>query len=142
MPLNPNKFKLRPALGMALALSGTGTVSLVSMAGASSGNPYEYSASAPTVVLNGAPAINIKQISAEQARSEFGAVEANYYRVVIAAPPTPDALSAGLYAVINFSNDTEIVAGVLERIDYKLSGLITLTINTTENVPFEPEDVL
>lgn len=114
-------------------------VYLVGYQEAENANPYEPSTATPELVLNGAPAISFKQLSAEQSRYQFGSVDATYYKCTIATPEPPVELKTGLYAVLNFSDGTQVVTGVLERVEKKLSSLVVLYINSAENVPFTLE---
>lgn len=114
-------------------------VYLVRYQEAESSNPYELPSATPEVIYSG-PAISFKQLSAEQSRYQFGSVDANYYRCKIATPEPAVDLQPGLYGVFNFSDGAKLVIGVLERVETKLSSLITLYLNAAENVPFTLEE--
>lgn len=98
-------------------------------------NPYQPSVPVHTKRFDGS-AFALKQLSAEQARYEFGAVDASYYRCTIATPNPILGFEQGWYAQINFSRGLRVIEGLVERIDYKLSSLIDIYIDTTANVPF------
>lgn len=104
-------------------------------------NPYEPSVPVYTKHFDGA-AFALKQLSAEQARYEFGAVDASYYKCSIATPDPVISFQQGWYGHINFSRGLQVIEGVVERVDYKLSSLIDIYINTTTNVPFSFEQFL
>lgn len=107
-------------------------------------NPYDPSEPIYTKHFDGS-AFSVKQLSAEQARYAFGAVDASYYKCTIATPhPVDDidGIEQGWYAHINFSRGLRLVEGVVERVDYKLSSLIDIYVNTKANVPFSFDQFL
>jgi hypothetical protein len=85
------------------------------------------------------PAFGVRQLSAEEARREFGAIDAAFIRVTVATPRFD--IPTGQYAVIDYSNSTAIYTGQVERVQPKLSSLVYVYINTAVAVEFDPLDV-
>lgn len=85
------------------------------------------------------PAFGVRQMSSEEARYEFGAIEASFVRCTIATPRFE--IESGQYAILNFSDGGAIYKGVIERVQPKLSSLIYVYINTAVSVEFNTLDL-
>lgn len=109
---------------------------LVSYAQAESDNPYDLPSAVPEVKLAGVEALTFRQLKAEQVRSDFGNVDASYYRASVQQPEF--VIQEGWYAVV--SHLGRVITGTIERVDYKLSGQAVLYLNSAENVPFTLEE--
>ncbi len=103
-------------------------------------NPYEIEVSNP--VLIGAFLSNqMRQLSAKHCYELFGGIDAQIYRVTFVNPnniPIPE----GCYALANFSDQTQVIQGVLQRLDSKLSGQVDAYINSSRQVPFDFNQLL
>lgn len=120
---------------------GGGHIAFASYADTVSVNPYDLSTTPTPSLIGSFPAISMRELNAKQCEEEFGLVDGIYYRATFANPSGIE-IPRGCFALANFSEGTQIVAGVLQRLDPKLSGQVDAYINSSRQVPFDFTEIL
>ena len=110
----------------------SGRLIIVSNRADNTNNPYTREPLNPQI-KGVYPIISFKDDTI-RSRLQFGEVESGLYHCTIALPPEPINISD--YCFIDWSEETRIVPGVINRVEYRLSSLVYVGIDSKESVPF------
>lgn len=103
-------------------------------------NPFDAESEEPELVLY--EALDFFSYKAEtiEETEVAGRNLDGIYKVKVAQPTKP--LKEGLYTYINFSDGAEITEGVLMAFTYRLSTLVYLKVDSTQDVPKTWEEIV